>query len=85
MQQSMKGKNIISENLKVLVFSSNINTRIKVDRTKKELLELDGVYRADVDLDDPDKVLRIECHPHCEAALIEEKVTKLGFRSDRLI
>ena len=81
----MKGKNIISENLKVLVFSSDINTRIKANRTKKELMALDGVYRADVDLDDPDKVLRIECHPYCEAALIEEKMTKLGFRSDRLI
>lgn len=85
MQQSMMGKNIISENLKVVVFSTNINTRAKVDRTKKGLMELDGVYRADVDMDDPDKVLRIECHPLCEAALIEKKVTNLGFRSDRLI
>lgn len=85
MQQSMKGKNIISENLKVLVFSSNINTKIKVDRTKKVLMEFDDVYRVDVDLDDRDKVLRIECHPHCKAGLIEKKVTDLGFRSDRLL
>lgn len=81
----MKGKNIISENLKVLVFSSNINTPDKVDRTQKELLPLDDVYRVDVDLDDRDKVLRVECHPHCEAELIVEKVTNLGFRSDRLM
>ncbi len=85
MQQSMKGKNIISEHLKVLVFSSNINTKSKAGQTKKELMELDGVYRADVDLNDPDKVLRIECHPRCEEELIEKKVTDLGFRSDRLI
>lgn len=81
----MKGNNIISENLKVLVFSSNINTPIKVERTKKELMELDNVYQVDVDLDDRDNVLRIECHPHFEAKLIDKKVSNLGFRSDRLI
>lgn len=81
----MKGKNIISENLKVLVFSSNIDTPAKADRTRKELMELDEVYRVDVDLDDREKVLRIECHPHCEAKLIGKKVTNLGFRSERLL
>ncbi|GAA5521346.1 hypothetical protein LQ318_06335 [Aliifodinibius salicampi] len=85
MQQSVKGNNIISENLKVLVFSSNINTPIKVEQTKKELMELDNVYQVDIDLDDRDNVLRIECHPHFEAKLIDKKVSNLGFRSDRLI
>ncbi len=69
----------------MLVFSSDINAPIKVERTKKELMKLDDVYQVDVDLDDRDNVLRIECHPHCEAEVIEKKVTDLGFRSESLM
>lgn len=77
----MSTYNIIAENLKVLVFHSDIDSIQKVKLVQNELLRISGIYRADIDLDDWEHVLRVECHPDCSPKLIEEQIAQLGFTS----
>lgn len=71
--------NIIAEGLKVLVFRSDIDSIQKVKLVQNKLLRVTDIYRADVDLDDYEHVLRVECHPDCSSKLIEEQIAQLGF------
>lgn len=85
MQRSMMGNNIIADNLKVLVFKSNIDTPAKVDRARGALLDDDHIYQVDVDLEDYDNVLRVECHPQRSARFVIEQLQKAGFTGARLM
>ncbi|WPP51940.1 hypothetical protein [Catalinimonas niigatensis] len=69
---------MITDQLQILVFRSNINDRIKVRVVKRELLSRKDIYSVNIDLKDWEKVLRVECHPEVQSRLIEEQVAKLG-------
>lgn len=77
--------NLISENLKVLVLRSNIDALAKVDQVRETLLSNRDIYQVDVDLDDIDHVLRIECHPDYSSTQIKELVSQLGFECTPLL
>lgn len=77
----MRLHNILAKDFKILVFSSNIDAPEKVKLAKNELLKTEGIYRANIDLDDNENVLRVECHPDCSPNIIEEQVARLGFKS----
>lgn len=70
---------MITEDLKVLVFQSDINTPKKVDRIRYVLLSDSQIYQVNIDLEDIDNVLRIECHPDCPTNRIQERVHQSGF------
>lgn len=76
--------NLIAENLKVLVFRSNIDTPAKANQVQKRLLPNRRIYRLDIDLKDIDNVLRVECHPDCSSELIEEALAELRFKCAEL-
>ena len=77
--------NLIANNLKVLVFRSNINTGEKTDQIRKALLDSDQIYQVDVDLDDVDNVLRVVCHPDFPSKQLREQVYQLGFECAPLL
>ncbi|MCW9705514.1 hypothetical protein [Fodinibius salsisoli] len=81
----MMGNNIIADNLKVLVFKSNIDTPAKVNHIQGTLLDDDYIYQVDVDLEDCDNVLRVECHPRSSAQRMIEQLHKAGFTGARLM
>ncbi|HLR26302.1 MAG TPA: hypothetical protein VK112_10580 [Fodinibius sp.] len=85
MIHSMKGDRLTSENLKVLVFHSNINSPPKVSQVRNVLLADKKIYQVDIDLKDSENVLRVECHPDCMPELIKKKVASAGFRCGILI
>lgn len=72
---------IVSQNLekrKVLVFRSNIPT-IKVGkRVLEQLKTVEGVSCANVDLEDWENILRVECSSRVQASQIECIVTQFG-------
>ena len=75
---------ITSDTGQVLVFRSNIDHPAKADFVKAELLKNNKVYHTNVDLDDWENVLRVECHPALQAAILEELIRKLGFTCSEL-
>jgi hypothetical protein len=81
----MVGNNIITESLKVLVFHSNIDTLEKVELIRGTLLENDQIYQVDVDLEDADNLLRVECHPESSAQFILGKLQIAGLTGARLM
>ncbi|NGP87096.1 heavy-metal-associated domain-containing protein [Fodinibius halophilus] len=76
--------NIISPKLKILVFRSNIDTSEKVMQVRNELTRLDHIYRVDVDLNNSENVLRLECHPSFSSEQLEQQVDKMGFHCSKL-
>lgn len=42
---------------------------------------MSGVYGVNIDLDDWEKVLRVECHPELQSGLIEEQIANIGMES----
>ena len=75
----MTANNIISESLKILVFRTDIDTSQKAFLVQNKLQQVDSVYRVDIDLEDSENVLRVECHPDCRPEDIEKQVEGLGF------
>ncbi|MCX2680018.1 hypothetical protein OOZ15_08725 [Galbibacter sp. EGI 63066] len=71
--------------LHVLVFASTINQEDKVDRISCELLKIEGVYSVNVDLEDWENILRVECESERLSEIIKEKVSKLGFACKELV
>jgi hypothetical protein len=69
---------MVVDNLQILVFRSNIDNHRKVRLAKRELLSRKDIYSVHIDLEDWEKVLRVECHPEVQSKLIEEQIAKLG-------
>ncbi|HLR25012.1 MAG TPA: heavy metal-associated domain-containing protein [Fodinibius sp.] len=80
----MRVNNIISEDLKILVFRTNIKTSQSATTVRKVLLPLDGVYSVNIDLEDSENVLRVECHPDASPKIIKKLLAKLGWNSTEL-
>lgn len=78
------GHEIIAEDLKVLVFRSNIDNPAKRDRIRDILLSDNQIYQVDVDMEDIDNVLRVECHPDYPRSRIQERLQEYGFNCSDL-
>ncbi|WP_152267523.1 heavy-metal-associated domain-containing protein [Agriterribacter humi] len=68
----------------ILVFRSNIDDNYKASKVCAELEKMDGVYRVNVDLDDWENILRLECDPEINERRIQQAVLRLGFECDEL-
>jgi hypothetical protein len=68
----------------VLVFRSNINSQLRAVLVCRELAETEGIYALNVDLEDHENILRVECHPGITAKSIEKHVRQLGFECAEL-
>lgn len=68
----------------ILVFRSNINTRLKAGLVGDTLRKIDGVYAVNVDLEDRENILRVECHSVISPVYIEKQVARLGFECSEL-
>jgi hypothetical protein len=68
----------------ILVFRSNIDDNYKVSKVCAELKKMDGVYRVNVDLDDWENILRLECDPKINESRIHQAVLTLGLECDEL-
>jgi hypothetical protein len=68
---------VVAEN--ILVFRSNIDDSYKAAIVCAELEKMDGVYRVNVDLDDWENILRLQCDPQIDEHRIQQAVSALGF------
>jgi hypothetical protein len=68
----------------VLVFRSNIYSQLRATLVCRELVEKEGIYALNVDLEDRENILRVECHPGITAKYIEKQVRQLGFECSEL-
>ena len=80
----MELNEIFVENKNILVFRSNIDDIYKAAIVRPELEKIDGVYRVNVDLDDWENVLRLECNPEINEHHIQQAISQLGFECDEL-
>ncbi|WP_339734697.1 hypothetical protein [uncultured Sunxiuqinia sp.] len=74
----IKSDSVLASKLEVLVFRTNINNQLKVDLIIDLLSKTEGVHSIHVDLEDWEKILRIECHPGIAAKDIEIQMARLG-------
>ncbi|MDR7131753.1 hypothetical protein J2X69_004118 [Algoriphagus sp. 4150] len=63
----------------VIVFASNIDNKVKVDLVCMEILKIEGVQHVNVDLDDWENVLRVECGFEIPSTVIYQTVFRMGF------
>ena len=68
----------------ILVFRSNIDDIYKAAIVCRELEKMDGIYRVNIDLDDWENILRLECDPEINAYRIQQTISQLGFECDEL-
>lgn len=64
----------------ILVFGSNIDNRYKAAIVCGELAKMDGVYIVNVDLNDWENVLRVQCDSLITQDYIQQVIAKLGFQ-----
>lgn len=80
----MTVNNIISEDLKILVFGTDIDSPKSAASLQSALMLMNGIYSVDIDLEYSENVLRVECHPETSPKLIVELLAELGFNSAEL-
>ena len=82
--QSLLEHDSVDEHLKDLfIFRTNINSRHNYAIVEGSLLQRRGVRVCTIDLEDCDKVLRVECEDIPKSMIVEE-VEKLGFLCEEL-
>ena len=82
--ESLGEHDSIDEDMKDLfIFRTNINSRHNYAIVEGSLLQRRGVHACTIDLDDCDKVLRVECE-NIPMSVIVEEVVKLGFLCQEL-
>lgn len=74
----------IIANKNILVFRSNIDDIYKAATVCAELEKMDGIYRVNIDLEDWENILRLECDPEINEYRIQQVVLQLGFDCDEL-
>ena len=80
----MELSEIFIANKSIMVFRSNIDDKYKAAIVCDELTKMDGIHRVNVDLDDCENILRLECKPELNENLIQQVVSQLGFACDEL-
>ncbi len=68
------------EEPQVLVFGSNIDSNLKAQIIQKQLVNISGVTDVSVDIEDWERVLRIECSTQTVSEVLQAKVQSLGFK-----
>lgn len=63
----------------ILVFRSNIDNSQKARLVCNRILKMDGVLKANVDLDDWENIVRVVCDERIRARQIEKEAAQLGF------
>lgn len=67
----------------LFIFRTNINNKHDYVRVKDSLLKCPGIRECTIDLEDCDKVLRVECEDIPIRAIVEEVVAQ-GFFCEEL-
>lgn len=67
----------------ILIFKTNVSSRQEAGYVKSTLLKMDQHAKITFDLDDIDKVLRIES-ASCQCDFIQSKLAALGFQCEEL-
>ena len=66
------------------MYLSNPDDTYKAAIVCTQLETMDGVYRVNVDLDDWENILRIECDPEINEHHIRQAASQLGYYCDEL-
>ena len=64
----------------VLVFGSNIDSIFKAKVVQEQLTYLSGVTDISVDLEDWERILRVECSTETVSELVVAKMLSMGFK-----
>jgi hypothetical protein len=70
--------------MEVLVFKTNIRYKKQVSAISPHMSNLQGVLRWNVDLDDTDKILRIEATEQCCPRTVEDTLVQAGYFCEEL-
>ncbi|MCD2260031.1 hypothetical protein [Psychroserpens luteolus] len=70
--------------MNIYIFKTNIETKKEADNIKKMLSSALGIRQFSIDLEDIDKVLRIEAHKNLDESKIINKVISGGFSCEEL-
>lgn len=68
----------------ILIFRSNIDDRYKAAEVCIELKKMKGIHRVNVDLNDWENILRIECKLEINEHRVLKVVSQLGFACEEL-
>lgn len=67
----------------LFIFRTNINDKVQYVKVQNSLLKRPGIHGCTIDLEDCDKVLRVECKDIPMSAIVEE-VGRQGFFCEEL-
>ena len=70
--------------MEVLIFKTNLRYKKQVSAITSQINTLQGILRWNVDLDDRDKILRIEANELCCARTIENTLVQAGYFCEEL-
>jgi len=70
--------------MEVLVFKTNLRYKKQVNELSMHMNNLQGVLRWNVDLDDSDKILRIEANEQCCPRKVEDTLVQAGYFCEEL-
>ena len=70
--------------MEVLVFKTNLRFKKQVNELTQHMNNLQGVLRWNVDLDDSDKILRIEANELCCPRKVEDALVQAGYFCEEL-
>lgn len=76
---------LCSQEVQVLVFKTNLTDSISVQKVDEYLQSVKGIYHTSVDLEDWEKVLRIECHSSINSSQVKNILTDLGYSCTDLV
>lgn len=68
----------------ISIFKTNIEKKIQVEKISKELDELIGNSKWSFDLEDCDRILRVETQ-NCISKLVIEKLVAIGFECEEIL
>ena len=71
--------------MEVLVFKTNLRYKKQVSALTSQMSSLQGVLRWNVDLDDRDKILRIEADEECCPRKVEDTLVQAGYFCEELL
>ena len=69
--------------MQILVFKTNVRSRKRVNALKPHLEDIQGIIKWNVDLQDIDKILRVEC-ASTPADIIAARLQQAGYYCEEL-
>jgi hypothetical protein len=67
----------------ILIFKTNVSGKINIDEVRPHLDSLSGLQRYTFDLDDIDKILRVEAH-NVSPRKVESVIKEAGYHCEEL-